>query len=1134
MTFRVVWSDRLELLAERLFASLADQRGDPFRPRCVVVKHPLAAGWLKQFFLFSRRGRQRVLANWHFPLLHPFVNDWLAAMDGSSAGDREAAAHPFSRASMQWRIYSVLSRDLSGLAALAGYVGPGDAAGSGIRRFSLAGRLARLFDDYQNYRPDLLLDWQRGNCSGLSEDSRWQAVLWRRLAATGERSYLSMFLDLDEKLADCGLDRRYDQVALFGLTSMPPPYMHFFATLGKFMDVTFYLFNPCADNWFEDQSSRRRELSSIGALVGAASGPPSPDAGNPLLAGLAMGCQPFLAELLDRTEGRAEEDSLFGCFPPASLLKHVQHHIRCRVTLPLAQKPAIDDGDHSIQVHVCHSPLREVEVMRDQLLAWFAADSSRQPREVQVLAADLETYAPYIESVLSTGSPDGKAMFPWRIDSSRGAGPGSVAESLPAILRLPGGRFSAPEMMDLLEVAPVRRTFSISREDLPGLRRLARAAGIRWGIDRDHVSQVSGGGEAAADGATWRRGLDRMLLGYAMGRLPAEEPLAGAGCLGVMRPLDEIEGGWARLAGALGLFFAELRDVAGLLAGEHPAGKWPALVKMVISRLYRCENDNYREMIPLHRAVRRLEQTVDAAGGERISAELVAAFIEAQLEPGLEPLIPAANAVLFTPLATTMPSPRKLIYLLGLSDGVFPRADERPAFDLMATSHRRGDPSLRMEDRLAFLESLMCARKNFYLSYVGRGAREGEVIPPSTVVAELQSYIRRVFDLPAGGLETVHRLQSFHPEYFVSGGKLFSYSSTDLEAARAMRNRLAPGEPRAPGRSPPSGKVERVEPSEALALNVKDLSDLFRNPALAYFRRMLKARIEVPSDLVIPETELFEPAGLERYQRDDCIFRCLLAGGAVAQLPEVLGEMGLAPLAGPGRAGIMDTVEKIGGYLDLPCRGVGVPLRRLYREQERGRDETRRIAIGRTVVQGPVRTFALDGQPAQMFARYASIKPSDLVRAWICHLFANASGGDRVVTIVAGRKSDRPDCLTISGLDRESASGRLREMLSWMPETALSVAPFAPATSHAYALAAGGGDSVADDALGKAREAWQGNQVVRGEVLDPYLRAVWGESGPFAHSSFAQVAIAFWQPFQEAVEALAGIASAGTGGASHD
>ena len=67
--------------------------------------------------------------------------------------------------------------------------------------------------------------------------------------------------------------------------------------------------------------------------------------------------------------------------------------LRLRTRLP-DERISLAENDRSLEVHIAHSPLREVEILHDQLLARFAADPALTPDQVVVLTPTLNVMRP--------------------------------------------------------------------------------------------------------------------------------------------------------------------------------------------------------------------------------------------------------------------------------------------------------------------------------------------------------------------------------------------------------------------------------------------------------------------------------------------------------------------------------------------------------------------------------------------------------------------------------------------------------------------------------------------------------------------------------------------------------------------
>ncbi|MDE4963606.1 exodeoxyribonuclease V subunit gamma, partial [Francisella tularensis] len=63
----------------------------------------------------------------------------------------------------------------------------------------------------------------------------------------------------------------------------------------------------------------------------------------------------------------------------------------------------------------------------------------------------------------------------------------------------------------------------------------------------------------------------------------------------------------------------------------------------------------------------------------------------------------------------------RVIAMIGLNNGKFPHQESAISFDLIARiGRKKGDRTKRDDDRYFFLESILSARDNLYISYICR------------------------------------------------------------------------------------------------------------------------------------------------------------------------------------------------------------------------------------------------------------------------------------------------------------------------------------------------------------------------------------------------------------------------------
>ncbi len=137
--------------------------------------------------------------------------------------------------------------------------------------------------------------------------------------------------------------------------------------------------------------------------------------------------------------------------------------------------------------------------------------------------------------------------------------------------------------------------------------------------------------------------------------------------------------------------------------------------------------------------------------------------------------------------------PFKVVCLIGLNADAFPRDDHPLGFDLIARHPRPGDRSRRKDDKYLFLEALVSARRNLYISYVGQSIQDNSHIPPSVLVSELIENIAKGYGVPEGNLVVRHPLQAYSKRYFEEGEpELFSYSRENFIAAAGAGDSRCP------------------------------------------------------------------------------------------------------------------------------------------------------------------------------------------------------------------------------------------------------------------------------------------------------------------------------------------------------
>ena len=392
-------SNQLDLLAQRLSQVVSVPLGSPFTAETVVVQSLASRRWLS----LKIAQLQGICANYAFPFLGDFVTRTV-----QQASPARAPADKMSMDLLTWKIDALLPRCLTRkeFAPVAKYLSDGDA----LKRFHLATRLANLFDQYRVYRPEMVSGWTVSN-KARSGDEAWQAALWRQL---GEGPGFDQALDRlrargFEDTAQLDLPER---VSVFAPTGIPPAYLELLFQLSRVREVHLFLLRPSREYRGDDPTAKKRARLGLSAS--------DPAMGNPLVTSWGK-VDADLTDLLLETEGRLgvpvtigseefeepESPTLLGILK-ADILAAQNRGAAAGDGDETAPRVTVSPGDRSILLHSCYSPMREVEVLYDQLLNCFETIPNLRPRDVLVMTPEIEKYAPLVRGVF--GYPEKDSM----------------------------------------------------------------------------------------------------------------------------------------------------------------------------------------------------------------------------------------------------------------------------------------------------------------------------------------------------------------------------------------------------------------------------------------------------------------------------------------------------------------------------------------------------------------------------------------------------------------------------------------------------------------------------------------------------------------------------------------------------
>ncbi len=1033
--FYLYSGNRQEQLLEALAKVIRQPLQHPLRAEAIVVQHLGMQRWVS-LGLAKHNG---IEANTEFLLPNKLLEK--AFKQGIPDYQSTETLEPDQLA---WILFEILQnqQNTPRFAQLSDYLKESDP----LKIWQLAKRIADLFDQYGMFRPEMILKWE----AGATEN--WQALLWRAIPATMRQRYKPFLRNTFLTQAKTAFSKENDfpeRISVFGISALPPLSVEILTALAHHTDIHFFFLAPT-------EIAQATEQSEISGM----------DSENTLLASLGKHGKNFFQLMHDRglfEQQKNLKDSgknHFNLSSKNSLLAEIQNDIlqRSNPFEEHGKRKKVVEADHSIQIHSCHSRMREVEVLHDQLLHMMDQDPDLKPGDILVMTPQIDDYVPFIQSVFS--SEINGRIFPFSIADRGSREESKIIQYLFRLLEMIQSRFTVTEVLELLESEAIRARFQLSSTDLELIQKWIGRSNIRWGIDEAFRKIHE---TPATRENTWQFGIDRILTGYAMpgnGEILFEEVL----------PFDDIEGNDSLVFGRFLEFFDRLTALVGdgnfSLKQDRTLKEWVGYLRQLINAFFEKAEEWESELTLLWQVGEDLEKIAETSQLEcRIDVAVLTDYLEEKLDHEMKKMGFLGYGTTFCSMLPMRSIPFQVIVLLGMNETAFPRLRHPLSFDLMARKKELGDRSLKDEDRYFFLETILCCRKTLYISYLGQEIRNNTTLLPSTLVSELIEYIEQNYDLTREKLVIPHKLQAFNPLYFQKEGRLFSYSEDNWQAAKELTGQAS--------RSAHSFEILLPDPmletasgadsrKSWLEVDIEQLVRFFGNPAQFIFNQRLGVRLgdfeELPKD-----EEPFSIDALSKYAIQS------------EQLEYILDER---------PPGLLRKIAKARG--DLPLGHAGEFAwneinRESYQFAKSLRDDLNAESLEPLQYDLHLENVHLRGTIAGIRAnglvryRPARIKIKDRLQIWLDQLLLHLQSPKNfpLQAILIGKGAPNKPSERLISERIETPQRYLSELLTFYKKGLQEPLAFFPESANAYMKEWVKGN--ADKARDKARAAWYGD-----------------------------------------------------------
>ena len=1076
------------VLAEGLSRLLADPLEDPFAREIVAVPAKGVERWLTQrlslrlgtSLLAGIASNDGVCANVVFPSPRQLLEDTVAEMS-PDLGERLAMWAPRR---LTWSVLAALDGNLDEdwCRLPRQYLFPNDAGEdeASDRRLGFASRVARLFDAYARSRPEMLARWATGEYvlsdgSPIAAPEQWQPRLWRSvLDALGGPSPMDLHTQLVEEVRThpkrLALPRR---LSVFGPSRMTRRNLEMFHALAEHRDVHLWLHHGSPALWESVSRSpaavrRSEDITPVS---------------NPLLRSLSRDVREL--QMLLRTYA-PDHTSVHHPSPVLSedsdLLRKVRGDL---ATDTVPETPAaLHTADRSVQVHACHGRTRQVEVLRDVVVGLLADDPTLEPRDVLVMCPDIETFAPLLSAVFAPRSP-GHETHPAeqiRVHIADRALHQSnpVLAVLDALLEFGTARHTANEVLGFAELPAVARRFRWDDQTREQLRAWTRASNVRWGLKDADRSQWQL--NRVTDG-TWRHGVDRLLLGAAFDAANDDtRPVAQ------LLPAEDIDSADLDLLGRFAEFLDRVDAAQSLLTQPHTATEWADILLEVTTGLTLPDPDAPWQSLQLRELLQ--EVLTDNVGGAASHLVLTLQEVRPALREALAGRPTRAGfrtgALTVCELVPMRSVPHRVVILLGMDDGAFPRQSVRDGDDLLARDPWTGDRDPRSEDRQLFLDAIGAASEQLIVIYTGHDQRTGAPVPPAVPLGELLDALNRTAVGADGqsARETVtthHPLQPFDPRAFITGAlataRPFSFDP------RAYAGAISAAQDRS---APPllaDTPLPTLTPSDVA---LEDLVALLSHPARGFLRQRLQiSTTEV--DEALEDSLPLELTALEQWALGDRVLRELLKGSDTARIRDRELARGTLP---PGPLGTQE-LNVVGPRAKAIARAADP----LLLEEAESYDIDVDLGDGSRLLGtvNSVRGTCLTG------IGYGSLGPRHRLSAWLRLLALTVTFPNETwQAVTLGLDRDRTQCArsTLRPVSAEVAGRLIRQYVALYRDGLRAPLPVSPRSSEAYAVRRSSG-TPPQLARSEAARQWNDAWKVPGEQSDDAHTLLFGAAEPF-------------------------------------
>ncbi len=631
-----------------------------------------------------------------------------------------------------------------------------------FRAFQLACQLEQIFHEYLYLRTEDLINLSNSNFP------TWQKqtlnYLFRQISPH------KTFLDIYKYFATLDLEQAKlklpDELFIFGLTSVYPSQLQIIKKLANKINI-FWYHQTCSFEYYGDLLTtkararlekkllRKPELSLDDLYL---------TDGNPLLANLGQQSREFI-ELLNANDievysFKPEQNHRQTANTYLSIIQDDIRQIKYRIE-PLfrlerdnrfyADPIRICNADaksfydlenqlSSIKINICHNKMREVQVMFNELVALLDKNPKITLDQILITAPDIDNYASYITAVfdneimLKSNGESCKLLY--NITGNRLHKDYKIIATTKLILNAPY-LLTVNYFIEILMQSEIQHNLELDARDIELVKTWLSDNATNFGYTSEDYEEY---GYANYSVHSFKQFLNNLVLGACLN----DELIINSQALPYLRinnkvqiPYDNLDSNQIELCNKLINLITILEQLRTFFYLDANIPR-----EFCIAEIHNQLN-NLKEILIINDADllifdEFLGSLLNLDTANTITLPILNLILNSYIDSSRKK-IRFDGTITCASMQYMRNIPFNYIYVLGLNFGEFPSNYNPNQLSILARDWYLADRNYNIEDKQAFLDIVLAAKKQLFFSYIGRKETDNSIIKPSPI---LELFIR--------------------------------------------------------------------------------------------------------------------------------------------------------------------------------------------------------------------------------------------------------------------------------------------------------------------------------------------------------------------------------------------------------